>query len=64
MSVHVAYAVATQQDLFDAFKQCSQVWGFSPDPRNFVLVLGNSVRVWGILALELSILCFFIYVGF
>ena len=52
------------QDLFDAFKQCCQVWGFSPDPRKFTLVLGNSVRVWGILALALNILCFFIYVGF
>ena len=25
---------------------------FSPGPRNSALVLGNSVRVWGILALE------------
>ena len=68
VSVYVAYAVAVQQeyaqDLFDAFKQCCQVWGFPPDLRNFTLVLGNSVCVWGILALALNILCFFIYVGF
>ena len=47
-------AVAAQheyvQDLLDAFRQCCQVWDFSPDPRNLALVLGNSVRVWGILA--------------
>ena len=61
MSVHVASAVVVQQedaqDLLDAFKQCCQGWGFSPDLRNFALVLGNSVRVWGSLALALSILC-------
>ena len=55
MSVHVASAVAAQreyaQELLDAFGQCCQVWGFSPVPRNFALVLGNSVRIWGILAL-------------
>ena len=49
MFVHVASVVAAQQeyaqDLLDAFKQCCQVWGFSPDPRNFALVLGNFVRI-------------------
>ena len=63
MSVHVASAVAAQ-DLLDAFKQCCQIWVFPPDPRNFALVLGNSVRVWGILALALNILYLIIYVGF
>ena len=47
MSIHVASAVAAKQEyaleLLDAFKQCCQVWSFSPDPRNFALVLGNSV---------------------
>ena len=38
-------------------KQCCQGWGFSPDPRNFALVLRNSVRVWGILVLALNSLC-------
>ena len=59
MSVHVASVVAVQQEyaqeLLDAFKQCCQVWIFSPDPRNFALVLGNSVRIWGILALAFNI---------
>ena len=61
MSVLVAFAVAAQQedaqDLLDSFKQCCQGWGFSPDLRNFALLLGNFVRVWGILTLALNILC-------
>ena len=47
MSVRVASAVAAQreyaQELLDAFGQWCQICGFSPDPRNFALVLGNSV---------------------
>ena len=42
---------------FRCLKLCCQGWCFSPDPRNFALVLGNSVRVCGILALALNILC-------
>ena len=61
MSVHVASAVAAQQedaqDLLDALSSVARVGGFSPDPRNFALVLGNFVRVWGILALALNSLC-------
>ena len=59
MSIHIASVVAAQQEyaqeFLDAFKQCCQVWGFSPDPRNFALVLENSVRVWVILALAFNI---------
>ena len=55
MSIHVASAVAVErnyaQELLDAVRQCCQVGVSSPDSRNSALVLGNSVRVWGILTL-------------
>ena len=52
MSIHVAFAVAAQREyaqwFLDAVRQCCQVGVFPPDSRNSALVLGNSVRVWGI----------------
>ena len=58
MSVHVASPVATRQedaqDHLDALSSVARVVFFPPDPRNLALVLGDSVRVWGILALALN----------
>ena len=68
VSVHVASAVAAQQDdaqdLLDALSSVARV-GVFPQIRGFrasfgefcSLVLGNSVRVWGILALALKFFC-------
>ena len=42
------------QGLVDALRSVAKVAVFSPDPRFFTLVLGNSVRDWGILALALG----------
>ena len=57
MSIHVASAVAAQREyaleLLNAVRQCCQVGVFSPNSWNSALVLGNSVRVWGILTLRL-----------
>ena len=58
MSIHVASTMAAQreyaQELLDAVRQCCQVGVFPPDSRNSTLVLGNSVRAWGILTLAFS----------
>ena len=60
MYVPVASAVATQQDGAQDLLDASAVLpgsGFFPRSGDFALVLGNSVRVWGILALALKFLC-------
>ena len=47
-------ALAAPQDLVDALRSVAKVAFFSPDPRFFALVLRDSVRSWGILALALE----------
>ena len=41
-SIRIASAVAAQrehaQELLGGARQCCQVWGFSPDPRNSTLI--------------------------
>ena len=55
VSLPVAYAMAARHDdarvLVVAFDSVAKVAVFSSHPRIIALVLGNSVRAWGILAL-------------
>ena len=55
VSLPVVYAVAAQQGvaqvLVVAFGSVAKIAFFSPHPRIFALVLGNSVSAWGIVAL-------------
>ena len=44
----------TVRDLVVALHSVAKVAIFSPNPRFFTLVLGNSVRGWGIFALALA----------